>query len=233
MQELEFQDSELGKIIVKTNPRACHIIFRTRPDAVYVTVPLGVSRKEMENALERYRAKLLVSKKKVKRENITLEYKIETEYFKLSMVQGHENTFFARSKPGDMQIICPPTADFFDEDLQAWLRKVIEESLRRNAKNILPLRLAALSQEHHLPYKEVKINSSQGRWGSCSAQKTINLSFYLMLLPGRLVDYVLLHELSHTQEMNHGPNFWLLLNKLTNNKALVLRNELKKYRTNI
>lgn len=233
MQELEFQDSELGKIVVKTNSRACHIILRARPDAVYITVPLGISRKETEEAIERYRAKLLATKKKVEREEINLEYKIETEYFKLSMVRGQEERFFARSKPGNMQIICPPTADFSDEALQVWLRKVIEESLRRNAKNILPLRLATLSQKHHLPYKEVKINSSKGRWGSCSVQKTINLSLYLMLLPERLVDYVLLHELSHTREMNHGHGFWTLLNKLTDNKALALRDEIKGYRTEL
>lgn len=55
-----------------------------------------------------------------------------------------------------MQIICPPGADFADAELQAWLRKVIEEALRRNAKIILPPRLYMLSQKHNLPYQSVK-----------------------------------------------------------------------------
>ena len=120
-----------------------------------------------------------------------------------------------------------------DENLQNWLRKVIEESLRRNAKSILPPRLEHLSAQCGLSYASVKINSSQGRWGSCSARKNINLSYYLVLLPSHLIDYVLLHELCHTREMNHGERFWDLLNRFTDGKALALRKELKKYRTEI
>ena len=132
-----------------------------------------------------------------------------------------------------MRIICPPTADFTDSNLQDWLRKVIEEALRRNAKIILPPRLYMLSEKHRLPYESVQINSSRGRWGSCSSRKKINLSYFLVLLPKHLIDYVLLHELCHTCEMNHGDRFWNLLNGLTDGKALELREELKRYKTEI
>ena len=94
-------------------------------------------------------------------------------------------------------------------------------------------RLEHLSAQCGLSYASVKINSSQGRWGSCSARKNINLSYYLVLLPSHLIDYVLLHELCHTREMNHGERFWDLLNRFTDGKALALRKELKKYRTEI
>ena len=123
--------------------------------------------------------------------------------------------------------------EFSDEKLQAWLRNVIEEALRRNAKIVLPPRLYMLSMQHNLPYKSVKINSSSGRWGSCSAQGNINLSYYLVLLPKHLIDYVLLHELAHTREMNHGERFWDLLDRMTDGKAQALRAELRKYQTKI
>ena len=76
-----------------------------------------------------------------------------------------------------------------------------------------------LSMQHNLPYKSVKINSSSGRWGSCSTRGNINLSYYLVLLPKHLIDYVLLHELAHTREMNHGKRFWALLDRMTDGRA--------------
>ena len=233
MQEKEWIDEQLGRLIIKVNPRARHIILRTRTEGICITVPPGVSKREILSVVEKYRVRLEGDKKKVERKRIDLSYKIDTPFFKLSLVSGTHPKFLAPSRLGVLQIVCPLSADFDDEQLQTWLYKVIEEALRRNAKSVLPLRLQELSDKFGLPFEQVRINSSKGRWGSCSAKKHINLSYYLLLLPSHLVDYVLLHELSHTKEMNHGERFWALLNKLTDGKALALREELRKYRTEI
>jgi len=227
------EDKELGRLIVRINSRAKRLIFRTKNNEITVTVPPQTSEKEVEAAVEQLRAKLLASKDKLSNSLINLDYKINTEYFRLSLIKDNRDQFLAHSELGEMQIICPPSADFADEKLQTWLRKVIEEALRRNAKIILPPRLYTLAEQNKLRYKSVKINSSRGRWGSCSAQKGINLSYFLVLLPQHLIDYVLLHELCHTREMNHGERFWDLLNSYTDGKALILREELKKYKTDI
>ena len=214
------EDKELGTLVIRVNARARSLVFRTKNDAIYVSVPPGTTSADVTNAIDQLRVKLRGLKEKVVRPLIDLNYHIDTEYFKLSLVSGQRDKFLAHSELGEMRIICPPTADFADENLQVWLRKVIEEALRRNAKIILPPRLYMLSEQHKLPYKSVKINSSRGRWGSCSARKAINLSYFLVLLPKHLIDYVLLHELSHTREMNHGDRFWALLNSMTGGKAL-------------
>lgn len=227
------EDDEIGRLIVRVNPRARSLVFRTKSDGVYVSVPPGTTMKEVRRAIDELREKLLAVRKKKVLPLIDLNYKIDKEFFKLSLITGEKDQFLANSQLGYMQIICPPHADFTDGNLQVWLRKVIEESLRRNAKSILPSRLASLSKQCGLPYASVKINSSQGRWGSCSARKDINLSYFLVLLPSHLIDYVLLHELCHTREMNHGERFWDLLNRFTQGRALALREELKKHRTEI
>lgn len=232
MEEVH-EDKELGRFLIKINTRARRLTFRTREDAVYVTVPPGTTLREVKNAIEELRPRLRISRQKQVRPLIDLNYRIDAEFFKLSLVSGERDRFLSRSELGEMQIICPPNADFTDERLQAWLRKVIEEALRRNAKIILPPRLYMFSQKYDLPYQSVKINSSSGRWGSCSARRSINLSYYLVLLPKHLIDYVLLHELAHTREMNHGECFWVLLDKMTEGKAQALRQELKQYRTEI
>lgn len=225
------EDKELGTLFVRVNARARRLTFRTKEDGIYVTVPPGTSLAEIERAVDELRPRLLAARQKLVRRKIDLDYRIDAEFFKLTLVSGQRERFLSRSELGEMRIICPPDADFSDENLQAWLRKVIEEALRRNAKIILPPRLYMFSVQHHLPYRSVKINSSSGRWGSCSAQGNINLSYYLMLLPRHLIDYVLLHELAHTREMNHGERFWALLDRLTGGKAQALREELRRYRT--
>lgn len=230
----QIEDAELGTITWKVNAKARRMTFRTKPEGVFATVPTGTTQKEVEKAIETLRPKLLKAKEKAKpKPLIDLNYRIDAEYFKLSLVSGNRERFLSHSELGEMRIICPPNADFNDAGLQEWLHKVIVEALRRNAKIVLPPRLYMLSMRHGLPYEQLKINSSKGRWGSCSAKKHINLSCYLMLLPSHLIDYVLLHELAHTKEMNHSEKFWVLLDKLTDGKAKALRKELMQFNINI
>ena len=108
---------------------------------------------------------------------------------------------------------------------------IVEISSCQSQEEVLPPRIRRLSEQAGLPFQSVKINTSKGRWGSCSARRDINLSCSLVLLPEHLVDYVILHELCHTVEMNHSPRFWALLDKLVHGKSDALRTELKGYTT--
>ncbi|OFW61022.1 MAG: hypothetical protein A2133_04420 [Actinobacteria bacterium RBG_16_64_13] len=83
--------------------------------------------------------------------------------------------------------------------------------LVRTAKRTLVPRLEELARQHRLEYGRVSVRQQRTRWGSCSRRKTISLNARLLFLPPAVVDYVLLHELCHTVEMNHSPRFWTLL----------------------
>ncbi|MDR0540592.1 MAG: M48 family metallopeptidase [Dysgonamonadaceae bacterium] len=104
-----------------------------------------------------------------------------------------------------------------------------EAEVRIRAKQYLPAELQRLARLHGFHYSRVKIRKSKTRWGSCSSKGIINLSFYLMLLPLHLIEYVLLHELCHTVEMNHSAAFWSLLDRHTQRPAKDLRKELRNY----
>ena len=52
MKETIIEDSELGCLIVRVNPRARSLVFRTKREAVYVSVPLGTTLKEVKQAIE-------------------------------------------------------------------------------------------------------------------------------------------------------------------------------------
>ena len=88
------------------------------------------------------------------------------------------------------------------------------EALRAEAKRTLPPRLAELAAEHGFEYNKVFIKHNRSNWGSCSTKGNINLNLNIVRLPQHLQDYILLHELVHLREMNHGPRFHALLEEV-------------------
>jgi len=237
-----FTDEMLGLIIVRTNARAQRIIMRPQTDGVQVTVPPQTTERQLTDTLNHFRQRLrarqlemqkVAEEKGTGSSRIDLDFRLETDLINIALECGTRKDFYLRTEQERTVIVCPPDTDFNAPDRQEWLHRVVERALRLQAERVLPERIRALSQQHNLPFGACRVNVSKGRWGSCSGRKDINLSCYLALLPPHLRDYVMLHELCHTQEMNHGPRFWALLDALTDGKAKALREELKGHRTEI
>lgn len=97
--------------------------------------------------------------------------------------------------------------------------------LLQYAKNILPVKLYEMSLRCNLPFRNVTVRNQRSRWGSCSSNKDINLSFKLIFLPPELCNNILIHELCHTKILNHSKGFWDLAARfdakwVEHNKAL-------------
>ena len=84
----------------------------------------------------------------------------------------------------------------------------LKSLFKRMAKNYLTERTEYFSRITGFTPSAVKINSAKTRWGSCSAQKSINYSLSLIMCPPEIVDYVIVHELCHIKYMNHSALFW-------------------------
>jgi predicted metal-dependent hydrolase len=102
----------------------------------------------------------------------------------------------------------PPELDVSSPDIQRVAEKACVRALRAQAEQLLPQRLAKLADTHGFTYAGVSIKRLTGRWGSCDQRQQIVLNLFLMQLPWELIDYVLLHELTHTVVLRHGPDFW-------------------------
>ena len=235
-----FTDEQLGLITVRINARAQRIIMRPQVGGVVVTVPPYTSQKTLVDTLNHFRQRLRsrqleMQEKEVNEggntSHIGLDFRIETDLLTLTIERGKRHTFYLRKEGEQMVIVCPCDTHYDSAERQQVMHRMVERVLRTRAEEVLPERLRALSLLHNLPFGICKVNVSKGRWGSCSARKDINLSCYLLLLPPHLREYVMLHELCHTREMNHGPRFWNLLDILTGGKAKALREELRKHQT--
>ncbi len=101
-----------------------------------------------------------------------------------------------------------------DPDVQTRALTAARRALKREADTLLPPRLKSLALKHGRQYQTVGVKQLKRRWGSCDSQQNIVFNLYLMELPWAYIDYVLLHELAHTVEMNHGPAFWTLLSAM-------------------
>lgn len=226
-------DSEFGDIRIRINTRACNLIMKIQPDgSILMTVPPGVPEKKIRDFIGTYREAIRKKRQQCGvPEGIDWNYVIDAPHFRFTLSEGGKAGFQLRTKGREITLLCPPETDFTREGIQAWLHNVVQEALRERARKVLPQRIAFLSEQSGLGYKSVKINVSKGRWGSCSTRKDINLSCSLMLLPEHLIDYVILHELCHTVEMNHSERFWSLLDTFTHGCAKKQREELRKYNT--
>lgn len=122
-----------------------------------------------------------------------------------------------------------PAASAFDHpDVQRAAQSACIRALRRQAEELLPQRLADLAGRHGFDYGEVRIRHLKSRWGSCDQHRRITLNLFLMQLPWDLIDYVLLHELSHTRILRHGPDFWQAMTEVLPDTQ-PLRKKLRNY----
>jgi predicted metal-dependent hydrolase len=90
----------------------------------------------------------------------------------------------------------------------ASVRERVLAWIREQALALFRERVVALSRVLDLTVAGVGLSNAKTRWGSCSAGGRILLNWRLMLLPPRLVDYVVAHELAHRRELNHSVRFW-------------------------
>lgn len=96
----------------------------------------------------------------------------------------------------------------------ALLRHALQRFTMREAHAALGPWLRRLSQSSGLAYERMQVRRQRTRWGSCSRTGTISLNACLLFQPADVVNYLLIHELAHTRQMNHSRRFWRLVQSL-------------------
>jgi len=224
---------QFGSIEYKRSLRASRISVKIRPEGLHVILPVTKSPSDADNFILSNLGKILQKQKRIQQRHqdsrLTDENDFTTLSFKVKLNKADRKDLFFNFSDGILRIDYPADADLSSDRVQQVCWKGIHYFMKKEAKRLLPARVEQLAEKFGFAYTDVKIQSGRTRWGSCTGRKNINLSFYLMLLTPELVDYVILHELCHTREMNHGDRFWKLMEAVTEGKTQRYRNELKKY----
>ncbi|MFZ5649160.1 MAG: M48 family metallopeptidase [Bacillota bacterium] len=90
---------------------------------------------------------------------------------------------------------------------------VLEKWYRSQAEKIFNERARAIGAKMNLKYNRIFIRSQQTRWGSCSRLRNLSFNWRLVMAPVQVIDYLIVHEMAHTEEMNHSANFWRLVER--------------------
>jgi len=228
-------DADLGTIEFVRNERSKHIRVRILSSGLKVTLPPAATQDDALRFINSIRSKLIQKQQKLEKglekRNILIDEhsRLQTLTFVVEPKPVDRKNIYFSLKSNALIIEYPHGTNCNDTITQQYFWNGISHFLRKEAKRLLPDRTRQLAELHGFSVSDIKIQSSKTRWGSCSQAQNINLSLYLMLLPAHLIDYVILHELCHTKEMNHGFNFWRWMDRVTNGKTTELRKELKNY----
>jgi predicted metal-dependent hydrolase len=238
LQTLQVHVDGIGPVLLERSLKAKRISIRLQPlKGVRVVIPHQSSFEDGQRFLYskvdwiRQHLPRIAGQEK-KRTIYEEDTEFQTFSHRLKLVAHDSATLKGRISKGQLLVFYPAGRQPADTDIQEYIRRAIEETYRLEAKQFLPQRVAHFAGLFGFSYQKVVIKKAGTRWGSCSYCNNINLNLHLMRLPAHLRDYVILHELAHTVEKNHGPNFWALLDKISGDAA-GLDKEMKSYRIDI
>ena len=204
------KDEEFGEITVRRSVRSSSVRISVSPSGELKAslppyAPLFMLKRLVNSSRSQLRKMMEQHKPAYKIENgaqIGKSHHITIINAKQSSVKRYKQ---------QISVLLAPGASVNDPAIAKQIRAEIAAALRLEAKSYLPKRLRHLADQLGYDYERVRFSHSSGRWGSCSTTGTISLNIALMKLPHELIDYVLIHELSHTKQMNHSAKFWQLV----------------------
>lgn len=208
MPNTEITDPEFGNIKVRRSSLATRLKLKMdQTGRLQISLPTGVPLFLAKRFLNESRDFIRTNLQKIaKPQAILKDGDLIGKTHKLSVVYGQKLS--SRIIQTTLVVEIPGGSNVESADIQNFIKQEALKALRLQAKSYLSRRLQTLANEHDFSFTKIRFTNAGTRWGSCSSAGTISLNIWLMQLPFELIDYVLIHELCHTRELNHSKNFW-------------------------
>jgi len=205
------RDKEFGAITIRRSVKAQSVRMRVAPDGTLrISAPLYTPVLYVRRLVHTSRAQLRALLEQHHDGAVPLNDGMQIGKSHSLIVRRGDALQVARHGQR-ITVTLPPGQVLEDVSSSSVVREAIIAALRVEAKSYLPKRLAYLAEQLGFSYNKVRFSHASSRWGSCSSNGTISLNIALMKLPFELIDYVLIHELAHTKQMNHSSDFWELV----------------------
>lgn len=95
--------------------------------------------------------------------------------------------------------------------LEQDMKKTLLPWLKNTAEAYILNRTKALAEEMGVHFGSVRFGQQSSRWGSCTGDNNLRFNWRLIHFPPEVIDYVVIHELSHTVHHDHSDRFWALV----------------------
>lgn len=200
-----------------------HVVYRNRktmaiqiqaPDKITVISPKGVKEDEILRAVKG-KSKWITQK---------LFQIREMEYLKTNREYVNGESFIYMGRNYSLQIVIDgsyavPEAKLFrgkfyvythstDEDI---IRLALEKWYKEKARQKVQERISYYQKYFDVAPNKVMIKEQKKRWGSCSSQRNLYFNWKCIMTPSPVLDYLVVHEMSHMVHMNHSTDFWNLV----------------------
>jgi len=176
------------------------------PDAVTVQVraPSHTPQKIIDEFLQKHRGWIIKQQTNVKIKQLKQK----------KFVDGEEFAYLGQAVPLKIHKIISPPLSLCDGSFNlsqthlAKAKSLFISWYKKQAAKIITERTKYFAEKYDLKYKGLRVTDAKTRWGSCSRSGKLSFSLKLVMAPLPVVDYVVIHELSHTIHHNHSQRFW-------------------------
>lgn len=214
---------EIRKVLIKDTLYKVNIVYEKRKNSrvsitktgINIRIISFISKAEKEKQVQKF---LAWAKKTI------VEKDISFTKFQKQFKNGDELVLYDKtvaliiSEIEGKRVSGKINAEFMDikipkiensKEKDKYISKIIARLLAKNYKEKLSKKLHDFNNSHQFgTLNNIRLKNNSTNWGSCSSKNNINISVRLLLAPEWVVDYVLIHELSHLKHRNHSANFW-------------------------
>ena len=192
--------------VYRTHPRARSVSISIRDGAVVVTSPRFVPRMFVQAFVKRSEAWIsqhlekargaFEKKQSMRKKNTVLflgnEYQVTVDETRPRGITVEETTLYVHPV----------------NRTETSVQRAIERWYSAQAESLITRLAHELAKRMDVSFENIRFRTQKTRWGSCSIRGTLSFNRKLIGAPREVIEYVIIHELTHITHMNHGKTFW-------------------------